>query len=112
AALEQQVKADKKAGLLPFMVIANAGSTDVGAVDPLRKISEVAQAHDMWLHVDGAYGGYFLMLDECRDKFDGIHLADSVVLDPHKGMFLPYGTGIVVVKQIHHLQNAFAYEAN
>lgn len=111
-ALEQQVMADKEAGLLPFMVIGNAGSTDVGAIDPLRLISEVAQRHDLWMHVDGAYGGYFLLLDEYRKKFDGIQLADSVVLDPHKGMFLPYGTGIVVVKQIHHLQNAFAYEAN
>lgn len=111
-ALEQQVIADKDAGLLPFMVIANAGSTDVGAIDPLKLISDVAQAHNLWMHVDAAYGGYFLLLEECRTKFDGIALADSVVLDPHKGMFLPYGTGIVLVKQVHHLQNAFAYEAN
>ena len=111
-ALEQQVIADREAGLLPFMVIANAGSTDVGAIDPLKQISDIAQAHNLWMHVDAAYGGYFMLLDECREKFDGIALADSVVLDPHKGMFLPYGTGIVLVKQVHHLQNAFAYEAN
>ncbi|MCB0696032.1 MAG: aminotransferase class V-fold PLP-dependent enzyme [Chitinophagaceae bacterium] len=111
-AFEKQVAVDIKAGLLPFMVIANAGSTDVGAIDPLRSISEVAQRYDMWMHVDAAYGGYFLLLDDYRPKFDGIELADSIVMDPHKGMFLPYGTGIVLVKQLHHLQNAFAYEAN
>lgn len=111
-ALAQQIEIDKAAGLLPFMVIANAGSTDVGAIDPLRAISKITEQHDIWLHVDAAYGGYFLMLDEQKEKFDGIQLADSVVLDPHKGMFLPYGTGIVLVKHLHHLQNAFAYEAS
>ncbi len=111
-ALEQQIKEDRQAGLLPFMVIANAGSTDVGAIDPLHAISKVAKEQDVWMHVDGAYGGYFVMLNEQKQKMKGIELADSVVLDPHKGMFLPYGTGIVLVKQLHHLQNAFAYEAN
>lgn len=111
-ALEQQIEKDKAEGLIPFMVIANAGSTDVGAIDPMKAISTITQQHDMWLHVDAAYGGYFIMLDECRAKFDGIQYADSIVMDPHKGMFLPYGTGIVLVKELHHLQNAFAYEAN
>ena len=112
AALQQQIEKDKAAGLLPFMVIANAGSTDVGAIDPMMAISNVAREHDLWMHVDAAYGGYFLLLDDYRKKFDGIQHADSIVMDPHKGMFLPYGTGIVLVKHIHHLQNAFAYEAN
>lgn len=111
-ALERQIEADKSEGLLPFMVIANAGSTDVGAIDPMNAISTITKKHDMWMHVDAAYGGYFIMLDECRDKFDGMQYADSIVMDPHKGMFLPYGTGIVLVKELHHLQNAFAYEAN
>ena len=111
-ALEQQIKVDRQTGLIPFMVIANAGSTDVGAIDPLQAISKVTKEQDVWMHVDGAYGGYFIMLDEYKEKMKGIEQADSVVLDPHKGMFLPYGTGIVLVKQLHHLQNAFAYEAN
>lgn len=111
-ALAKQIKEDKEAGLLPFMVIANAGSTDVGAIDPMDEIRKVTAEHNVWMHVDGAYGGYFVMLDEQKQKMKGIELADSVVLDPHKGMFLPYGTGIVLVKQLHHLQNAFAYEAN
>ncbi len=111
-ALQEQIEKDKAAGLLPFMVIANAGSTDVGAIDPMMAISNVAKEHDLWMHVDAAYGGYFLLLDDYRKRFDGIQHADSIVMDPHKGMFLPYGTGIVLVKHIHHLQNAFAYEAN
>lgn len=112
AALEKQIEQDKAEGLLPFMVIANAGSTDVGAIDPLQAISDVAKKHDVWMHVDGAYGGYFILLDEYREKMKGIEQADSVVLDPHKGLFLPYGTGIVLIKHLHHMQNAFAYEAS
>ncbi len=111
-ALQEQINIDIQAGLQPFMVIANAGSTDVGAIDPLESISEVTEAHDIWLHVDGAYGGYFLLLEEQKAKMKGIERADSVVLDPHKGLFLPYGTGIVLIKEQQHLKNAFAYEAN
>lgn len=111
-ALEEQVQKDKEAGLIPFLVIANAGSTDVGAIDPMEEISKVSKRHDLWMHVDGAYGGYFILLDEYKEKMKGIEQADSVVLDPHKGLFLPYGTGIVLVKHLHHMQNAFAYEAS
>lgn len=112
AKLQQQVVVDISSGLIPFMIVANAGSTDVGAIDPINEIQTIAAKHEIWLHVDAAYGGYFLLLDEYKEKMKGIGLADSVVLDPHKGLFLPYGTGIVLVKERHHLQNAFAYEAN
>lgn len=112
AKLQQQVVVDISSGLIPFMIVANAGSTDVGAIDPIREIHALAAKHEIWLHVDAAYGGYFLLLDEYKEKMKGVELADSVVLDPHKGLFLPYGTGIVLVKERHHLQNAFAYEAN
>lgn len=111
-ALEEQVQKDKEAGLIPFLVIANAGSTDVGAIDPMEEISKVSKKHDLWMHVDGAYGGYFILLDEYKEKMKGMEQADSIVLDPHKGLFLPYGTGIVLVKHLHHMQNAFAYEAS
>lgn len=112
AKLQQQIAVDFASGLVPFMIVANAGSTDVGAIDPIKEIHRIAARHEIWLHVDAAYGGYFLLLDEYRKKMADIELADSVVLDPHKGLFLPYGTGIVLVKERHHLQNAFAYEAN
>lgn len=111
-ALAQQIYTDKDAGLLPFMIIANAGSTDVGAIDPLLPLSKLAITNNIWLHVDAAYGGYFMLLNDYKSKFDGIQYADSVVMDPHKGMFLPYGTGIVLIKERKHLQDAFAYDAN
>ncbi len=112
AALQQQVEADISEGLQPFMVIANAGSTDVGAVDPMEAIADIADKYGLWFHVDGAYGGYFLLLEEQRKLMEGIEKADSIVMDPHKGLFLPYGTGIVLIKEMQHLKNAFAYEAN
>ena len=112
AKLQQQIVVDIASGLIPFMIVANAGSTDVGAIDPIKEMHAIAARHEIWLHVDAAYGGYFLLLDEYKEKMRGIELADSVVLDPHKGLFLPYGTGIVLVKERYHLQNAFAYEAN
>lgn len=111
-ALADQVKNDKTSGLNPFLVIGNAGSTDIGSIDPLLEISQVAKENDLWFHVDGAYGGYFLLLDECREKMKGIADADSVVLDPHKGLFLPYGTGIVLIKRLEDMKQAFSYEAN
>lgn len=112
AKLQQQIVVDISSGLMPFMIVANAGSTDVGTIDPIEEMCTIAQKYNTWLHVDAAYGGYFLLLDEYKNKMKGIEHADSVVLDPHKGLFLPYGTGIVLVKERHHLQNAFAYEAN
>lgn len=112
AALGQQVAMDVQQGLKPFLLIANAGSTDTGAVDPIAAMADVAGAHDMWFHVDAAYGGFFLLTEEGRARLAGIERADSVVLDPHKGLFLPYGIGIVLVKHIDHLLKANSYEAN
>lgn len=111
ARLEEQIKDDIANGLKPFLLVANAGSTDLGTIDPLQAIRDVTGQYNIWMHVDGAYGGSFLLLDDYRDRMKGISHADSIVMDPHKGMFLPYGTGIVLVKKLHHLQNAFVYEA-
>lgn len=110
--LEKAIKQDKKDGLLPFLIISNAGSTDVGAVDPLRKVSAIAKEFNLWHHVDGAYGGFFLLTDYGKKKLDGIELADSVILDPHKGLFLPYGSGIVLIKDENLLLQTFSQEAN
>lgn len=112
AALKAQVEADAAAGLQPFLLIANAGSTDVGAVDPLDALADLAAQHNLWLHVDAAYGGYFLLTAHGKHMMTGIERADSVVMDPHKGLFLPYGTGIVLVKDVRHLLQAHSYEAN
>ncbi len=109
--LEAQIASDKKSGLNPFLVIANAGSTDVGAVDPLDHIADITKRENLWLHVDAAYGGFFILTEHGKEALKGIEAADSVILDPHKGMFLPYGSGIVMVKEAKYLLEANSYEA-
>lgn len=110
--LEKLVVQDKSNGLNPFLVVGSAGSTDVGAIDPIDEIADVSEKHNLWFHVDGAYGGFFLLSDEVKHKFKGIARADSVILDPHKGLFLPYGVGVVMVKNIDYLLEANSYDAN
>jgi glutamate/tyrosine decarboxylase-like PLP-dependent enzyme len=96
--LQTKIETDKRNGLNPFLVIASAGTTDTGAVDPLEEIGNIAKEHNLWYHVDGAYGGFFILVDNKKEKFKGIEMADSLVVDPHKGLFLPYGLGAVLVK--------------
>ena len=111
-ALEMQIQKDREDGLIPFILISTAGSTDVGAIDPLYSLSKICQKEGLWFHVDGAYGGFFLLTDHGKKRMKGIELADSVVLDPHKGLFLPYGIGMVLVKNMEHLRAANSYQAN
>ena len=111
-ALKAQIQKDREEGLIPFILISTAGSTDVGAIDPLKSLSEICQRENLWFHVDGAYGGFFLLTDYGKERMQGIELADSVVLDPHKGLFLPYGIGMVLVKDMEHLKAANSYQAN
>ena len=95
---QQAIAADRAPGLRPWLVIAAAGTTDTGAVDPLDAIATIAERERCWFHVDAAYGGFFLLTEHGRRLLEGIERSDSVVLDPHKGLFLPYGAGIVVVR--------------
>lgn len=111
-ALIQQINEDKNAGLRCFMLIANAGTTDVGAVDPIEEMAEIAQAQEMWFHVDAAYGGFFLLTEHGKKLMKGIERADSVIMDPHKGLFIPYGLGMLLVKNVHHLLEANSFDAN
>lgn len=97
-ALGDLIARDRRAGLRPWLVVATAGSTDTGAVDPLEAIAEVAAAQQCWFHVDAAYGGFFLLTEQGRALLRGIEHADSVVLDPHKSLFLPWGAGMVLVR--------------
>jgi len=112
AALQQLVLEDKEAGLRPWLIIASAGTTDTGAVDPLEKLAGVAGQHDLWLHVDAAYGGFFLLCADGLKVLRGLDKAHSVVLDPHKGMFLPYGSGAVLVRDEEWLAQSQAYHAD
>jgi len=110
--LAGQIQKDKEAGLNPFLVIASAGTTDTGAVDPLKDLGEIAEEHNLWYHVDAAYGGFFILSQERKKLFNGIELADSLAVDPHKSLFLPFGLGAILVKDKeavfhshHHLAN-------
>lgn len=110
--LKEQISKDKNDGLNPFIIIASAGTTDTGAVDPLKEIGEVAKANKLWFHIDAAYGGFFILTKQKKYLFRGIEMADSLVIDPHKGLFLPYGTGAVLVKDKKAVFHSFRYTAN
>ncbi len=105
-ALRALVREDGAAGLRPFLVAPSAGTTNTGAIDPLDAIADIAADEGLWMHVDGAYGGFFQLTDRGRAAFHGIERSDSVTLDPHKGMFLPYGTGGLVVRDGQALRDA------
>lgn len=110
--LERAIDEDARVGLTPFCVIANAGTTNTGAVDDLEALSEVAARRGLWLHVDAAYGGFFVLTERGRRALRGIERADSVVLDPHKGLFLPYGTGCLLVRDPGALRRAHEKRAS
>ncbi|QDV06646.1 L-2,4-diaminobutyrate decarboxylase [Planctomycetes bacterium Poly30] len=108
-ALQAQVAADRASGLTPFLLVGTAGTTDTGAVDPLNALADIAAQENLWYHVDGAYGAAFALVSELRSKLAGIERADSVVMDPHKGLFLPYGTGAVLVRDPAHLARSHGH---
>jgi aromatic-L-amino-acid decarboxylase len=111
-ALAESVAADRAAGRRPFFVVGNAGTTNTGAVDDLEALADFCAREGLWFHVDGAYGGFFLLTSEGRDALAGISRSDSVVLDPHKGLFLPYGTGSLLVRDGDALRRAHAHSAD
>lgn len=111
AALTERIRADKEAGARPFLVVASAGTINTGAIDPIAAIVEVAHGEGMWVHVDGAYGGFFVLTDHGRVALAAISEADSITVDPHKGMFMPPGIGCILVRDGHHLRDAHAAEA-
>lgn len=112
AALAAAIEADRAAGLRPWLVVASAGTTDTGSVDPLAEIADIAAHNGLWLHVDAAYGGFFLLCEAARSRLAGLERADSVVMDPHKGLFLPYGSGALLVRDAATLYRAHHYEAH
>lgn len=110
--LQTLVTKDINDGLNPFLVIASAGTTDVGAVDPLDEIADIAGQHGLWYHIDAAYGGFFALTEEGTKKLVGIERSDSLSIDPHKGLFLPYGLGVVLVKDRSSMHASHYYQAN
>ncbi|MCZ6794623.1 MAG: pyridoxal-dependent decarboxylase [Planctomycetota bacterium] len=110
--LEAQILEDRAAGLRPLLVCGSVGTVNTGAVDPLADIADVAARQSVWFHVDGAYGGVFRMVPELEHLFDGVERADSVAVDPHKGLFLAYGTGALLVREIDDLRRAYSDTAS
>jgi glutamate/tyrosine decarboxylase-like PLP-dependent enzyme len=109
--LEHLIKTDLNSGLNPFLIVASSGTTDTGAVDPLNTLGDISKKYNLWLHIDGAYGGFFILVDSKKELFKGIEKADSLVIDPHKSLFLPYGLGAVLIKDksaVYHSNHYFA----
>jgi aromatic-L-amino-acid decarboxylase len=107
-ALRDRIVEDRGEGWEPFFVVGSAGTTNTGAVDDLKALAELARAERLWFHADAAYGGFFMLTDRGREAMAGLERADSITLDPHKGMFLPYGTGSLLVRDGPALTRAHA----
>lgn len=104
--LEEAIARDRRDGLRPFLVVSSAGTTNTGAVDPIDAVADLCAREGLWHHVDGAYGGFFHACPELRPLLRGLPRADSLTLDPHKGLFLPYGTGCLLVRDPRALRSA------
>ena len=105
--LEAQIQNDRSKGKQPFCVIANAGTTNTGAVDPLETLAEFCNREGLWLHADGAYGAPAILSDQGRKQLKGIESVDSLTIDPHKWLFQPYDTGCILVRNSQHLKETF-----
>jgi aromatic-L-amino-acid decarboxylase len=111
-ALAEALERDRADGVRPWLVIASAGTVDTGAVDPLADLADLCESHRAWFHVDGAYGGLFRLCPEGREALVGLERADTAALDPHKTLFLPYGTGAAVARDGQVLLDAFSASAD
>ena len=105
--LARSIAQDRASGCRPFCVIANAGTTNTGAIDPLSELSALCQAERVWLHVDGAYGAAAALSPRGREQLSGMQLADSLSLDPHKWLFQPFEIGCVLVRDMAQLRDTF-----
>jgi aromatic-L-amino-acid decarboxylase len=108
ATLEERIERDRRQGGRPFAVVATAGTTGTGAIDPLLPIAEICSRHRLWLHVDACYGGAAVLLDELRPRFAGIERADSIAVDPHKWFFIPITAALLLTRHPELEQEAFA----
>jgi aromatic-L-amino-acid decarboxylase len=111
-ALEEAIARDRRDGWTPFLIAGSAGTTGTGAVDDLEALARVAREEKLWFHVDGAYGALFMLTERGRAALKGIEQADSLILDPHKTLFLPFGTGAVLVRDARALHRAHSLHAD
>jgi aromatic-L-amino-acid decarboxylase len=110
--MAEAIARDRADGFTPFMLCGSAGTTATGAVDDLSALGKLARSESLWFHVDGAYGAFFMLTQRGRDAMRGISEADSIILDPHKTLFLPFGTGALVVRDASVLRRAYSTHAD
>ena len=110
--MAETIADDRAQGLRPCMIVASAGTTNTGAVDDLEGLADLAAREQLWLHVDAAYGGCFALTRRGQERLRGLGRADSITLDPHKGLFLPYGTGALLVRDPAALRRAHGLHAD
>jgi glutamate/tyrosine decarboxylase-like PLP-dependent enzyme len=108
-ALREAIRADRSAGLQPFLVVGTAGTVSTGAIDPLPELAAVCAEEQLWFHVDGAYGAPAAVLPEAPEDLRALALADSLALDPHKWLYSPVEAGCVLVRDAETLRDAFSY---
>jgi aromatic-L-amino-acid/L-tryptophan decarboxylase len=111
SALEQRIRRDREQGAAPFAVVATAGTTATGALDPLADIAALCREEEIWLHVDACYGGAAMLLEPMRVRFAGIERADSIAIDPHKWFFIPVTAALLLTVHRDVAQRAFATTA-
>jgi glutamate/tyrosine decarboxylase-like PLP-dependent enzyme len=111
ARLEEAIREDRSAGKKPFCLVATAGTTNSGVVDDIVALSEICRRHDLWLHVDGAYGAAAVFSNQHRDVVRGIQLSDSITMDPHKWLAMPYAAGVILTRHPAILERAFSIAA-
>ncbi len=111
AVLAARIERDRQEGFAPFMIIATAGTTNSGVVDPIREAAEVARGENLWLHVDAAWGGAAILVDEIRPVLAGVERADSITFDAHKWLSVPMGAGIYLTPHLEILDSAFRVPA-
>jgi aromatic-L-amino-acid decarboxylase len=104
--LQRLIQLDRQQGFRPFAIVGSAGTTNTGAIDDLTALATVSRNEGLWLHVDAAYGGFFALTQRGGELMQGLDQADSITLDPHKGLFLPYGTGGLLVRDSRQLEAA------
>lgn len=107
AVLEQAIQHDRAQGRVPLLVAANAGTTNTGSVDPLQRISDICRSAGTWLHVDAAYAGFAVLTARGKEALGGIGLADSLTLDPHKQLYVPFECGCLMVRDASVLTDVF-----
>ncbi|MDI9356293.1 MAG: aminotransferase class I/II-fold pyridoxal phosphate-dependent enzyme [Chitinophagaceae bacterium] len=111
-ALETQINEDRQNGFVPFCIVGNAGTVNTGAIDDLTELSRITKKHNMWFHIDGAYGGLASSLPHLKSKYAGLENADSIALDFHKWLYQPFEIGCVLVKNWNFLRETYFKQAD